>query len=60
MQSMQRRQVSYFRQHLLGQQLQRAPPRFRIFDVVKTEHQEMPEAADLIVNALDFLGDRCW
>ena len=58
-QSMQRRQVSHFRQHLFGQQLQRAPPRFWMFDVVKTEHQEVPEAADLIVNALDFLGDCC-
>ena len=55
-----RRQVSHFRQHLFGQQLQRAPPRIWIVDVVKTEHQEVPEAADLIVNALDYLGDCCW
>src|SRR3954471_20158023 len=45
------------RHHFLLQQAQRMVPRLRLVLVVEAEHQERAEAADLVVDFFDLLGD---
>ena len=52
-----RRQVLHPRQNLFGQQFQRMAPGLRMFDIVEAEHQEMAEAADLVMDARDLFTD---
>ncbi len=50
-------EVLHLRHHLLRQQLERVAPGLRALDVVEAEHQELAEAADLVVDLLDLLDD---
>ena len=45
------------RHHFLLQEPQRILPGFRLVLVVEAEHQERAEAADLVIDLLDLLGD---
>ena len=40
----------HFRQHFLGEQFERVPPRLRVVDIVEAEHEEMPKTADIMVD----------